>query len=259
MKLGFSFYRTEWEDRSFLKLFQKSLIRPWRLIATQPIIQILGLYQAFNYGMLYLIISSFPTLWEGRYGFPKAIASLNYLALLGSLLASQVSGRLMDKIHAHLSQRGRSERAKILPEFRLPLMVPAAVVATIGIFLFGWSAQARLHWIIPDVRSIPNVDRSIESQVLLTSLAIDRYCSILRCEYHLLHLHSNIYCGCISRLCRICIFCIFRFTISNGLCISFVRAIVVRKSWLWYRRHSFRLYFCLYGSSSRDFALEIWC
>jgi hypothetical protein len=149
--LGNPYLRTEWDNQNISQLWKASLIRPWRLIATQPIIQILGLYQAFNYGLLYLLISSFPKLWEIRYGFSKSIASLHYLALLGSLIGSQISGRLTDRFYVYLLKRYGIENAKALPEFRIPPMIPAAILSTIGLFLFGWSAQLKLLWIWPDV------------------------------------------------------------------------------------------------------------
>ena len=149
--LGNPYLRTEWDNQNISQLWKASLIRPWRLIATQPIIQILGLYQAFSYGLLYLLISSFPKLWEIRYGFPKSIASLHYLALLGSLIGSQISGRLTDRLYICLLKRYGIEDAKALPEFRIPPMIPAAILSTIGLFLFGWSAQLKLLWILPDV------------------------------------------------------------------------------------------------------------
>lgn len=35
------------------------------------------------------------------------------------------------------------------PEFRLPLLFVGMLLIPIGLFLFGWSAQARAHWVLP--------------------------------------------------------------------------------------------------------------
>ncbi|KAK7730701.1 hypothetical protein SLS57_001532 [Botryosphaeria dothidea] len=147
--------RTEWErdDRTLPKLLRISLTRPWRLLGTQPIIQLLALYQAYNYGMLYLLISSYPTLWEGRYGMAKGVASLNYISLaVGSLIGAQVCGPLMDATHKRLKKRyGFAEDKPGLPEFRVPLMIPASVVSPCGIFLYAWAAEAKMCWIVPNI------------------------------------------------------------------------------------------------------------
>jgi MFS family permease len=108
--------------------------------------------------MLYLVISSLPTLWEERYNMPKGVASLNYLALVGSLIGAQLCGPVADAIHKHLRKKHGFENGKGLPEFRIPLMIPASILNAAGIFLFGWSAQAKLHWIVPDVSSLSSID-----------------------------------------------------------------------------------------------------
>ena len=142
---------TEWDDKTLQQLLRVSLTRPWLFLATQPIVQIMALYQAFNWGMLYLIISSLPTLWEERYGMSKAISSLHYLSLLGSLIASQLFGPINDNIHRRLKAKYNPADGEVVPEFRIPLMIPASIITAAGIFLFGWSAEAKLHWILPDV------------------------------------------------------------------------------------------------------------
>lgn len=35
--------------------------------------------------------------------------------------------------------------------FRVPLMIPGAVLVPIGLFIYGWSAQYRTHWIVPNI------------------------------------------------------------------------------------------------------------
>ena len=37
------------------------------------------------------------------------------------------------------------------PEFRLPLLIPAAILLPIGFFLYGWTAQYHTHWIFPNI------------------------------------------------------------------------------------------------------------
>ena len=125
------------------------------MLATQPVIQLLSLYQAFNFGVFYLIISGFPPLWEKRYGLPKGEASLNYIALAsGSLIGVNICGPVTDAMYAYMKKRrGIAADQPGLPEFRVPLMIPAAILSPCGIFLFAWSAEAKLHFLLPDVSS----------------------------------------------------------------------------------------------------------
>lgn len=127
-----------------------SLTRPLRLLFTHPTIQVMGVLLAYNFGLLYIVLSTFATLWIERYRQSKFIGGLHYLALvLGYTVASQVGSRFMDKIWAYLKKRAGG--TKTAPEYRVPLMVPGAFLVLIGIFIYGWTAQYRLHWIAPDV------------------------------------------------------------------------------------------------------------
>jgi hypothetical protein len=38
-----------------------------------------------------------------------------------------------------------------LPEFRLPLLIPAAILLPLGFFIYGWTAEYHTHWIFPNI------------------------------------------------------------------------------------------------------------
>ncbi|KAF5562240.1 multidrug resistant protein [Fusarium phyllophilum] len=142
---------TEFEqrDRSFVSLLLTNLKRPFKMLFTQPAIQITALYRAYLYGLMYLVFASFPMVWEQQYNQEPGRASLNYVSLgIGFVIGLQVSGPLIDKVYAMLktwyNHPGR-------PEFRVPLMFPTALVTPAGLILYGVSAHLKLHWIIPNV------------------------------------------------------------------------------------------------------------
>ena len=41
--------------------------RPFILLFTQPIVQVLALYIGYVYGVLYLVLASFPMVWRQVY------------------------------------------------------------------------------------------------------------------------------------------------------------------------------------------------
>jgi hypothetical protein len=112
------------------------LYRPWKLLFTQPIIQVLACYNAYNFGILYLFIRTFPELWEKRYGESIGVGSLNFISLVvGNLAASQIFAPCNDAIYRTLMRRyDYLEDMDEVPEFRLPLMVFGAIVAPVGLF-----------------------------------------------------------------------------------------------------------------------------
>ncbi|OBT70455.1 hypothetical protein VE03_00258 [Pseudogymnoascus sp. 23342-1-I1] len=142
---------TEYEsgDKTLGHRLAISLTRPCRLLATQPIIQLMSFYLAYNFGILYIVLSTFATLWTERYHQSVSVSGLHYIALaLGYTIAAQVGARITDRIWQHLKAKADGETK---PEYRVPLMIPGALIIPVGLFTYGWTAQARAHWIAPDM------------------------------------------------------------------------------------------------------------
>ena len=136
-------------DRTLGKTIRTSLVRPFRLLGSQVIVQVLAVYMAYLYGLMYLVLSTFPGLWENEYHETVGIGGLNYISLgLGFFLGTQICAPCQDKIYRALKRRNNGVGK---PEFRVPLMIPGALLVPIGLFLYGWTAQAHTHWIVPNI------------------------------------------------------------------------------------------------------------
>ncbi|KAE8354732.1 major facilitator superfamily domain-containing protein [Aspergillus coremiiformis] len=145
-------YRTETEqsnDQTVPQILRNALVRPFKLLTTQPIIQFLALYIAYIYGLMYLVLSTFPTLWTHIYNESIGIGSVNYIALgIGYWSGSQICAALNDRIYQTLKRKNNGIGR---PEFRIPLLALAAVLTPLGLFTYGWTAQHHTHWIGPDL------------------------------------------------------------------------------------------------------------
>lgn len=158
-------------------LVRRALIRPFYLLVTQPIIQALAIFQLYLYGVLYLIFTTFPQIWEKLYHMSIEIGSLNYLSLgLGFLCASIFAARANDRIYIYLKNtRGKG---KGRPEFRVPLMFPASICFTSGIFLYGWSAQYRVFWLVPDIGAFLFAMGSVTGFQCAQTYCVDAYSQV---------------------------------------------------------------------------------
>ncbi|ETS83235.1 hypothetical protein PFICI_05111 [Pestalotiopsis fici W106-1] len=140
-------------DRTLAKTLRVAFVRPFRLLSTQVILQILALYMMFLYGLMYIVLVSFPSLWatpepEG-YGESLGISGLNYISLgVGFFLGAQVCAPLQDRVYAGLKARNGGPGR---PEYRVPMMVPGAVLVPVGLFIYGWTAEYKTHWIGPNI------------------------------------------------------------------------------------------------------------
>ncbi|EIM84122.1 MFS polyamine transporter [Stereum hirsutum FP-91666 SS1] len=127
----------------------KALVRPFKIFAFEPIVQLLGVYMAFQYGLLYLAITTIPGIFENVYHESVGIGGLNYIALgVGLTGFSQLNARTMDKIYVYLKNKNGGVGR---PEFRLPAMVPGTIITPIGLLIAGWCAQTRQPWIATDI------------------------------------------------------------------------------------------------------------
>ncbi|KAI1175970.1 MFS general substrate transporter [Nemania sp. FL0916] len=135
-------------DQPLSTVLKRALGRPLRLLAFHPIIQLTSIISALNYGLLYVVLSSFADIFTSRYHFSIELSGLHYIACaLGELVASQLGGLLMDLLYRHMVKRhGEHE-----PEHRLPLIFPGALLGPLGLIAYGWAAQYYVHWSVVDI------------------------------------------------------------------------------------------------------------
>lgn len=133
-------------DRSSLRLIGKALTRPVRLLMFHPIIQIQAILSGFDYGLLYIVLSTFSDLWKVQYGQSVEISGLHYIAVsLGEMAASQVGGKMIDWFWK------RREARNPRPESRIPLVWPGFMLGWVGMLVYGWMAERRVYWVGVDV------------------------------------------------------------------------------------------------------------
>ncbi|QMW25946.1 hypothetical protein G4B84_001191 [Aspergillus flavus NRRL3357] len=127
----------------------RSLSRPLRLLAFHPIIQMQAILEGIDYGLLYFALSSFSALHVAAYGESVEISGLHYIVIcIGTVSGSQLCGPLMDYAYQRLSSNTGETQ---VPELRIPLLLPGALITPIGFLLYGWAAQYHLIWVVVDV------------------------------------------------------------------------------------------------------------
>ena len=140
----------ELEDRKWSTIMRHAIVRPFILLFTQPIIQFLAAYLSLIYGIIYLMLSTFPLVWTDIYHESTGIGGLNYLSLaIGMTAGAQAGGRLIDLIYRRLSATAPGKKGRA--EFRIPILFASTGLIGGGLFMYGWSAQAHTHWIVPNI------------------------------------------------------------------------------------------------------------
>ncbi|KAF8512087.1 MFS general substrate transporter [Hysterangium stoloniferum] len=132
---------------SLTETLRLNMARPFMLFTHSLICFILSLYMALIYGYLYLMFTTFPMLFSEVYGWGPGVSGLAYLGPgIGFFTATAVGSSLLSKIYVKLSA-GSGGKGK--PEYRIPLMILGSFFVPIGLFWYGWSAEAHIHWIMP--------------------------------------------------------------------------------------------------------------
>ena len=124
----------------------RTLRRPFMLLGTQPIIQVLAAYAAIIFGTYYIFLTTIVGVFRDNYQQPVGIASLHYIALLLGFIASIVaSSTAMDALYRRLSKDRPS------PEARIPYLGASGTFLPIGLLLYGWTTQYTVFWFVPDI------------------------------------------------------------------------------------------------------------
>src|SRR5262245_10381271 len=104
------------------------------------------MYISVIYGYLYLLFTTITQVYESTYGFSTGLAGLSFLGIgVGMFLGLGLFGATSDKRIKQKQARGEVAQ----PEIRLEGLIPAAFCIPIGLFWYGWSAEKRIHWIMP--------------------------------------------------------------------------------------------------------------
>ncbi|KAK0192500.1 multidrug resistance protein 4 [Armillaria mellea] len=129
-----------------------NISRPVILLSRSFICFILSLYMAFMYGIYYLMFTTFPTVFNEIYGFNTGVGGLVYLGIgIGFVAASVFGAKTTDQIYHYLAKRDNNGVGK--PEMRIPALFFGSLFVPVGLFWYGWSAQAKVHWIMPIIGS----------------------------------------------------------------------------------------------------------
>ncbi|KAF8897411.1 multidrug resistance protein 4 [Infundibulicybe gibba] len=128
-----------------------NVTRPILLLTRSFICFMLSLYMAFVYAIYYLLFATFANFFKVTYGFGPGDGGLCYLGLgSGFFLATLFGAKFADRIYAALSARNGGVGK---PEMRIPALIFGSLFAPIGVLWYGWSAQMKLHWIMPIIGS----------------------------------------------------------------------------------------------------------
>lgn len=125
------------------QLVAHALTRPVKFVVMSPVVSLISLYIAFNFGVTMLLFATFPTVFEDTYHWGVSDSGLAYIGVgvgcaIGVFTFAQLSDRLL-----------RADGEKYLAERRLILMMYVSPLFPVGLFIYGWTTEYKVHWVVP--------------------------------------------------------------------------------------------------------------
>ncbi|KAF2992932.1 hypothetical protein E8E14_000380, partial [Neopestalotiopsis sp. 37M] len=143
-------FRT-WKERLAPKELVTLWFRPFKMFFTEPIVLVLSLLSGFSDALIFMGFQSFGLVYE-LWGFTPWQIGLTFVAIgLGYLVAYLTYFPAINRnIHQRL-MRPDDEFANY--EGRMWWLMYTAPCLPIGLFIFAWTSNASLPWILPVIAS----------------------------------------------------------------------------------------------------------
>jgi len=131
----------------FKELIVRNVSRPMRILFTEPIVLMITIYMSFIYGLLYLLLTAFALVFEGKYGWSAGVSGLAYFGMVTGEVIAFIAIVLSNPRYVKKLQANNNIP---VPEWRLPISMVGGVLFAIGLFWFGWSGYTgQVPWIAP--------------------------------------------------------------------------------------------------------------
>ncbi|PYI31879.1 MFS general substrate transporter [Aspergillus indologenus CBS 114.80] len=125
-----------------------AIIKPIEITIKDPAILFVQVYTAIVYGIYYSFFEVFPLVYPPLYNFTLGTIGLVFLCVLvACLLAVAI-------YFAYLLYYLIPQLLRGIPKTQESRLVPALIGCfgpPIGLFLFGWTANRHIHWIVPTI------------------------------------------------------------------------------------------------------------
>ena len=123
----------------------EALVRPMQLIILDPAIGFTAGYVALAYGIYYSFFEAFPLVYIGKYGFNLGEMGLTFLCIIVAVVISIASywAYIWYVLEPDIRANGLGA-----PEKRLRPALLASLLLPIGLFIFGWTGNGEIHWIV---------------------------------------------------------------------------------------------------------------
>ncbi len=141
------------KDVSIKTQFSVGIIRPWKLLFTEPIVLMLSLYTAIIYATLYSLFAAFPIVFQQGHGWSPGIGGLAFIGALVGIIFGLVYTIVFE--NPRYVRISRKHGGFAPPEARLHSAKIAAPCLVVGLVWFAASCNRETFWLVPILGTVP--------------------------------------------------------------------------------------------------------
>ncbi|KAF9070243.1 major facilitator superfamily domain-containing protein [Rhodocollybia butyracea] len=139
-------------DSSPHGLLDRIFYRPWKMMASEPILVLITIYMSVVYGILYALLDVFPVVFAITRGFTQSQLGLVFLTLgIGSTLTTVMNLYFAAQVNKVIPKWKGFPPA----EMRLQGAMIGSIMLVVGIFWLGWTGNyASVPWWVPALGAV---------------------------------------------------------------------------------------------------------
>ncbi|SGZ28544.1 BQ5605_C027g10369 [Microbotryum silenes-dioicae] len=126
------------------ELLDRTIYKPFRMAAQEPMLLLLTIYMSLVYGVVYLLFEAVPIIFERQHGLNPGESGLVFLALLGGGVAA-VFGYVLYFNPKYTAYHHSLNGKPVPPEFRLKPLMFAAPLFAVSFFWVGWTSYPSIN------------------------------------------------------------------------------------------------------------------
>jgi MFS transporter, DHA1 family, multidrug resistance protein len=133
---------------SVTSLILENLYRPMQMMFLDPAVGFTALYTALIYGIYYSFFEAFPLVYGDMYHFNLGEQGLTFLSITVGVTLAIICywSYLYWVMDPWMRKNGFGT-----PERRLLPAMVATLFCPIGLFIFAWTSNPSIHWIVPTI------------------------------------------------------------------------------------------------------------
>ena len=135
------------------EIVHKFLLRPFVMMALEPILVLMTIYMSLIYGILYLFFEAYPIAFQEVRGWNGGVGALPFIGItIGVVVGVAI---ITYTSNTRFKRKMEANGGKPIPEERLVPMIVGAFLLPVGLFWFAWTSNPHISWVPQVLAGIP--------------------------------------------------------------------------------------------------------